>query len=746
MSKGRSNILLLLLIVFLISNNLLWFSLGARPVHWDSSIHLTESLNASRIGSNSGTSLFKQALDVSWWYPPFVSYASIPFYRMFGESTFAAFQVMTMFLVLLVLCVYGIGSSLSGSHEVGLVAAALISTCSFAITYSRDFMLDLPLPAMVALSIFILVKTENLQRPFVSLLLGISMGLGALTKWTYPVFVAVPILYAVIKTWKSSSRWKSVRNLLVAVFIGIVIAAPWYLAHALQMIGSRPVTVGAGERTWFSSLAYYLTVVPELTSWLHVVLLFIGLILYLIFAKPREPLLYAWFLGSYILLSLISHKYSRFSFSLVVPLVLMASTGLVGWVQRSSRSAGRRTQVLTAVAVLVFVQYVIISYVPAQTTVGRWLAKPIVSIPALTVDGPGNADWGQQSILETIDRERSQQGEQIVNLRVIPDYVYFNNATFEYYTKLKHSRVKISGTSGFPLFTDYVAVKTNDIGMDSPERAREMLTRNILSDSARSTALFQPVNSFVLPDSSEAMLFRVVPCTIDSISPEKLVDELKILLDQFVRRYFKPITGYSISVVESEHTQTLRGHVSSIEVRIEKAEFGDFAFNPLGLPVEDVDVRIDDVVFDPCALLAKNELNILSIGKLRIRGLAIAAKDLKNYAEQSSNGDITLDAVEIHDGVVRMLGQSKNLGMRFDVALHLALVGKQNIAFRIEHASIGIMPLPTSVLNFMTDSFNPLITGLGFLSEVRIGALKLEHNHLTIREDSTSSSYGEPSP
>ncbi len=209
-NKLRQHFILILLLLFLLINNIAWYQLGGRPLHWDSSVHLTESLNANRVGENSSQSLFKEYLNISWYYPPFVSYVSVPFYKIFGESKGTAFFVMSVFLLVLVISVYGITLRLY-NKKTAILSAFLISMCPIVIHFSRDFMLDLPLAAMVSLSIYLLLASYEFKSARNSILFGISLGLGILTRWTFIFFLIVPFIYSFIRTFKKSpTRWKQI--------------------------------------------------------------------------------------------------------------------------------------------------------------------------------------------------------------------------------------------------------------------------------------------------------------------------------------------------------------------------------------------------------------------------------------------------------------------------------------------------------------------------------------------------------
>lgn len=716
--------LLLVLIFFLIVNNIIWLRLGGRPQHWDSAIHLIETLNANRIGETQHRSLWKQALSVSWYYPPLVSYISVPFYRILGDSEFSALQVMTLFLVILVASVYGIGTRLYG-EEAGLLASLLAASFPIVIEYSHTFMLDLPLAAIVTLAVFLFSRTELIQHTGYCVLLGIVVGCGMLTKWTFLTYAGVPIVYCSMKAIRTSEkRQRIVLNLIVALLVASAVIAPWYLVHAVQIATSRIEFLTQENRTFMESFLFFFKAIPEQTSWVLVILLLVGIVTGMWKYRSEHVLPLLWFLSAYVLNSLIGFKHPRHSIALLPPLAVIGAAGLLAAVP------ARRAAI--AIAALALVVYLTASYVPPATSTGTFLSTPFISGAILRVDGPAAQDWRTPEILRAVEKDRVTSERQKVVLRVIPDHQYFNNSTFQYYAKLHRYPVAVAGTSGSPIFTDYVLLKYPGVGEDSPEHSRERLTDTLLALRSVPSSLYQTIETFSLPDHSQAILLRVTPHAVEGPHASDVVDLTRRTVDQFVRKYFRRLGEYEISVHEFDSSATVAGRLRDIFIAIPKAEFGDFAFNPVGVPVSDVDIELGNVTLDPRALLEKNELQIVSIEKLFLNGIAIAGGDLKNYIQESSNGKVTVGAVEMNSGNLIIRGYSQDLGARFRIALQLSLINHENIAFRFQEARIGIVPLPASLLNIVTDAFNPLITGLDVLSEVRIKDLHLERDTLRV--------------
>jgi hypothetical protein len=724
----------LFLSFLLIAGNIVWFQLGDHPQHWDSAIHLSESLNANRIGMKSPASIIDQALNVSWYYPPFVSYVSVPVYRVLGESEFSGLQVMTLFLLLLALSVYGIGNTLFGK-EPGLIAASLIIGCPIVLRYSHMFMLDLPLASMVSLSLYLLIRTGFFEQRLPSVFLGFAMGCGILTKWTFPLFLLLPFLYAASGASRSPKvRARRMTNCILAILIGAVIAAPWYLVHAIEIASSRGGVPGGGEATLAESIGYYLRIIPEQVSWILAPFLACGIILVMIKRRSQTALLLLSFVGGYVLLTLIGFKQPRFSIPLLPPLMVLAAAGMVSPIQDSKISGRAKRALMAGLAGLPLIVYVVVSFVPAGSSLGVQLSNPVYSSSIVKVDGPVHADWKQSLIAETIERDRIDRGKNRAVVRVIPDYVYYNNATISCAAKLRHYPIVVMGTTGFPLFTDYVLLKTGDSGEAGGPGDRSRLSDDIISETSTPHGMYRLIGRWNLPDGSEGFLLAVEPKPAERASAGEVPENVRRHAGQFIRRYLKPAGGYSLNVDEVDSGATLAGRVKEITFTADAADAGDFAFNPVGMRVKDVQLSITDVRFDPWKLLDKDTLLLLSIGGLQVKSFTITASDIKRYAEESSAGTIRIDSLSIAHGIIHIGGLSQGTGPSIHLDIRVSPVGHENISFSFESVRIGIVPIPASLANILTSSFNPALKGLDMLPEVTLGKLSLENDRIRIGE------------
>jgi len=141
-------------------------------------------------------------------FPPLVHAASVPFHvARGGFSTEAAEVSIGPWILLLVLCTYGIGRRTVGEGA-GLTAACLVAAYPMVISLSHKFLLDLPLAALVAASLWALLRSDGLRKPGWAGLSGVFFALALLAKFIAGVFLLGAYLWLVVPAvWATARKW-----------------------------------------------------------------------------------------------------------------------------------------------------------------------------------------------------------------------------------------------------------------------------------------------------------------------------------------------------------------------------------------------------------------------------------------------------------------------------------------------------------------------------------------------------------
>src|SRR6266571_1784989 len=259
------------------------------PPGWDQSVHLRDSVVYERIlrhpsvlgngvlGAILHGSEDFPLLTPSGYYPPLVPGITALFYLVAGRSYETAMATQILFLVLLVFGTWALGNRLLGA-PVGLAAALMLLAAPGIRLNAEEYMLDLPLAAMVAVSVWGLLTSDGFARRDRSLVFGVLAGAGMLTKWTFFLFLGLPVLFVLASGLADSSRLSAPRsprwcNFALALLAGGVVAAPYYVPILPILINKTIVHAGGaadGVTSPFTPAAalYHIQALPrKLLGW-----------------------------------------------------------------------------------------------------------------------------------------------------------------------------------------------------------------------------------------------------------------------------------------------------------------------------------------------------------------------------------------------------------------------------------------------------------------------------------------------
>jgi Dolichyl-phosphate-mannose-protein mannosyltransferase len=226
-------------VLLVVAADVVWRTEETRPPHFDMAGHLWKSLFFRDYLVHFHPVHF---LGGYFYYPPLTYWVTAPFYVVFGTSMWVAVLSNIVFVAVLALSTYGLGRLL-WSQLVGLLATLFVLACPIVVTQFKEYQLDAPLTAMVALALYLLVRAGSFSSRRYSLLFGVACGLGLLTKWTFPLALAGPVLFAVFEAAVAPARPRSLewlKNVALAAASTFAVAGPWYLAHSSELLRDIP--------------------------------------------------------------------------------------------------------------------------------------------------------------------------------------------------------------------------------------------------------------------------------------------------------------------------------------------------------------------------------------------------------------------------------------------------------------------------------------------------------------------------
>ncbi len=220
-----------------------------RPPTFDDAWYLETSLYFYHRLTHGGFIDFLSAYAASFrTKAPLISVLPIPFYLLLGPRQHTAMLVNFAFIAVSSLYLFLLGRRLFSPAE-GLAAAVFFQTMPLAYGLSRVFMADYGLAAMVIAWIYYLVASEGLSRGRANFILGVLLGLGLLMKILFPVYVAGPLLAALLLRRRHKQAgapesggehwfWRAcARRPLAAIAIpAAALASTWYAFHLFSIL------------------------------------------------------------------------------------------------------------------------------------------------------------------------------------------------------------------------------------------------------------------------------------------------------------------------------------------------------------------------------------------------------------------------------------------------------------------------------------------------------------------------------
>ncbi|MCK4353169.1 glycosyltransferase family 39 protein [candidate division WOR-3 bacterium] len=532
-------ILLILIISLAIITQVVWLKIDACPPAYDEAAYLERSLKMFSALKSSPLEFLQSLLGVGKYsssYHPhrvLLPITTMPFYLLFGKSVDTGVMANAVYIIILLCSIYGIGKRLF-NEKVGLFAAFLLSTFPLFCSMSRVFMAELSATSLAALSVYLLIRANYFKNRGFSILLGISLGLGMLTKELYLVAISGPLIYAICKSNLIHNRF-SLRNVIISILLGALIASVWYIpnfkiiySHACWDAFSREMgeLFQVPTKFGFKFLGFYAIVGINYygISFFYSLVFCLSLFLFckLRGFKNQRWLLVIWLVVSYIILTLTWEKDHIYALIFFPPIALIASTGIMVGIH----SPKIRRAVVSIVVLIGLLQFFDYSFNLGLLSKGtRWSPLRSKIIPGLFFrtsykSHPWKENWKTEEILDFIihDKQSIFPNKKVCAIRIVPDCPYISWIVFSYYINLRNLPLEVK--KGDPQFMkyidyenllkgcDYVVTKTGEQGEGDWDRAFMIEYAQKIMGQIKKSSFKKLDKEFLLPDGSTAHIYR----------------------------------------------------------------------------------------------------------------------------------------------------------------------------------------------------------------------------------------------
>jgi hypothetical protein len=649
-----------------------WLALDRRPPGRDSAPQLERAVQcADDLGAGRWTAM----LDRTALEAPLVSCAAGLAYRLYPSDVAAAQAVIFLALGLGMAATYLLARDLAGAAA-AVPAAWLFGAAPLVVTSAVRFELDVPLAAVVALGLFVLSRTDRFTRTGMSPVAGLVLGLGMLMKPTFGLYVAGPAVWLLAL----ERSWRGFWNFALTVVVMAAVSLPWYASRVLMAPRqARPETVDLTP-------TQYATALVQQIGALAVVLVVVGLVLA---AVRRRGFAIVAVVVPLAVIALGRHDGVRQTLA-VLPAVAVLGGMAVGALPARVRLAG-----LAAVGLIGAVQVsAVASGVPPA------VALPVLEVPWVVPSPPSRAEWRHRDVLRTI---ATDAGGRPSTVSVLADHASFFPGSFRYYARrdrLPLAIVRAWDTD--PIGIGYMVVKSGDAGAGRTAEASQRASGRLARDVALAR-VYPVIADFPLPDGSTASVrARRVPDGI-SMNPEALATALDAAIRRQLGAVARDVDNIALRI---EHdAEIARGRVKRLELSADSAILADYRRpDAPRLRVRRLALVADDVLVNPFSLEADGRAELLDIGRLRVTRAEVSGDDAQAFLGQlrpfrRTRVRLTTDGVYV---------TARQPGADVLALVRVVPATDRRVALHVERASIGWIPVPTGVVNWVLRDFDPL--------------------------------------
>jgi hypothetical protein len=662
-----------------------WLAIDRRPPEWDHANHLERVVHCA---DDIARGDVRAIIERSSFYPPVVPCSAALVYRLAPSDAAAAQSVILVFLGLGMAAVYLLGRRLAGGAE-GVVAAAVFGCAPFVVFSALRFQLDLPLAAMVALALVVILNTEGFTKLGWSLVAGLVFALGMLTKPPFAAYVLVPVLLVAAS---SRHRRRGAGYAALALLIGATLSLPWYgprLFGLVPQIVNRSFKQAAesGHPDPFTATALllYPTWLPTQLGILAVVLLLVGLV---VVVMKRQWFALAALLAPFLLFELLQNKNLRYTLPLL-PIAAVVAGMAFGLLPGRARRVGG------------FVVAVACATQVSATALGvpRSFTLPGLGAPFVLESPPRTADWHHREIMALISKDSRAAP---VTVSVVPNNNFFSVSNFRYYATRDRLPLQFTRAwDGEPIGIEYMILKAGDVGPSWTAEKPKRIAERLQSDAALAR-VFPAIGEFQLPDGSTATVRARRLTDAVAAEPAVFAREVQAAVRRALADVAADVQGLDIALGYDE--TLLRGHIGRVDIRAAAARLGELKRprSPL-LRVSDVRIVFEDVLVNPFSVHATGRLSPLDAQRAALEQATIREADLQAFIKEQKGfktASVTLEPGAL--GFVMSLPGP-------DVAARVRVLPATDRPFALaaEHVRLGGIPVPAMLVDWIVRTWDP---------------------------------------
>ena len=664
-----------------------WVAIDRQPPAWDHANHLeravacAEDLSAGRV---------RAILERSSFYPPLVPCAAGVVYLLAPSDAAGAQAVVLLFLGIGMLATYLVGHRLF-DPTAGMVAAVLFATAPFVVFSALNFQLDLPLTAMVALFLYVLLRADGLPSTAWSVAAGGVFAAGMLTKPSFAVYALPPALLVAV----TLVRQRRFGRLGLGVLIAVALSLPWYGPRMFGLpfqVTSRSFTQAAESGfaeplTAAGLLTYPRWFVPQFGA--LAVLLFVGGVYW---AARRRPILVVACLVPFAVFLFLQNKNLRYTMPLLPAASLIAGASVASLLPLA------RVALCAAVLVTGALQV-------AATTfgIGPLAGQAPFGVELARAHPPSRAAWPHRAILKRVLDD--SHGER-ATVSVVPNTDGFSMSNFRYYAARDGLRLRIGRAwSDYPLNIDYVILKTGNQGPEFASAKARRVTERFAADPLLA-AVFPVIGEFPLPDGTRATLRVRRPQAVTGMAAGALARRMRAGAGGLLGEVVADATDLRIGL-EYDDAALLRGTIRRVTISAASARVGELGRPKAAtLRLRDIRVVLEGLTVNPARAALEGRIEPLALRRFRVERLTLTEADLQAFfAELTRLGRARVALLD--DGArIRLAQPGPDVDLRLSV--RPGSDGRP-VVLDARGVRLGGVPVPDALTGWVVRNYDPTL-------------------------------------
>ncbi len=241
--------------------NAVWLLIDRSAPSFDQASYLRLTiLYDEAVGRDGLDALFSTVRDMDPGRGPLYTVVLMPWLAVFGEGPRSALLYNSALAVVLYLAAGDIARRVFGTQRARFTAMVLVALTPLMVGLQHEVLVDFQLTTLACLAVALLLRSEVFTQRAFTLLCGAAIGLGTLTKVTFPAFVVGPVLVMlgllVVRSVRRQGQpvGRAWVNVALGAAASLAIALPWYLANRqatleyVRSTTSGPLSEGAGPK------------------------------------------------------------------------------------------------------------------------------------------------------------------------------------------------------------------------------------------------------------------------------------------------------------------------------------------------------------------------------------------------------------------------------------------------------------------------------------------------------------------